>query len=71
MLKLGMQIADVFPVTRADAADGIDIEVAIAAVRGEDFFPVRRRFPQKNGGKGFAVDALRHRAATEFDEGGQ
>ena len=36
MLKLGMEIADVFPVLRAHAADGIDVEVAVAAVRGVD-----------------------------------
>ena len=32
---------------------------------------MRRSFAQQHGGKRFAINALRHRATTEFDEGGQ
>ena len=38
ILKLGVQVADVFPVAGAGAADGIDAELAVAAVGVEGFY---------------------------------
>ena len=71
MLELGMEVADVFPVAGADGADGVDVEVTVAAVRGEDAVAMRGGGAAQEGGEGFAINASGDLAAGEFDEGGE
>lgn len=71
MLELGVEIADVFPVAGADGANRVDIEVAIAAMGGEDLVAMLGCGAAKDAGKGLAIDTIGYLAAAEFDESWQ
>ena len=68
---VGQQVEDKFVALRADAPDRIDVVHAIAAVSGEDRLPVFAQPPIEHSGKRAPVDACRHFAASQIDEGWQ
>src|SRR6516165_6726351 len=71
VLEFGMEIKDIFPLARAQAAAGIDVIVAVAALGVEHAIAMLFLIAAQERGEGSAVETVGRLAPGELDEGGQ
>src|SRR4051794_33620054 len=71
ILKLGMQIQNIFPAIRSQSSHGINIELAIATVRGINLVAPSLRFPAQNCRERSPINVLWRPTAAQFNQSRQ